>query len=70
MSKYAFIKPKEIAYICDKKACGDVCPMPDKCNHTKDINHSLHYTSPGEIDLKNDFICINKREKRYMEVEK
>ena len=63
-------KKKKIAYICDKKACGATCPNPDLCNHTLDIHHSLNYRSPCEINLKRDFICIDKKEKKYMEVER
>ena len=29
-------------YLCDRKACGDVCPNPE-CAHTDDIRHARSF---------------------------
>lgn len=52
-------KPFMVAYICDKKTCGDVCPN-DMCHHVLDITHAAN------------FECINpdSDEKIYFEKEK
>lgn len=34
--------PAKIAYICDGKACGDVCPNPE-CRHTLDVWHAKNF---------------------------
>lgn len=52
-------KPFMVAYICDKKTCGDVCPN-DICHHVLDITHATN------------FECINpdSDEKIYFEKER
>ena len=42
-----------IFYICDGHACGDTCPSPDLCNHTRKAEHALHKA----VDL-DEFILI------------
>lgn len=37
----------EIAFICDRKACGDVCPDLS-CSRTLDINHAKHFKRIGD----------------------
>lgn len=32
----------EILYICDKHACGDVCPN-NMCEHTSDVTHAVNF---------------------------
>lgn len=36
-----------IAYVCDRKACGENCVFP-KCQHTEDINHALNFEKIDE----------------------
>lgn len=36
-----------IAYLCDRKACGEKCVFP-KCQHTEDINHALNFEKLDE----------------------
>lgn len=43
----------DVFYICDKRACGDVCPN-GMCEHTSDVTHAVNfmevdgkYTRPG-----------------------
>jgi hypothetical protein len=31
-----------ILFLCDRKACGDVCPNAN-CSHTGDINHAKNF---------------------------
>ena len=33
---------KKVAYICDRKQCGDACSYP-VCSHTTDINHAVNF---------------------------
>lgn len=37
----------EVAYICDRKACGGQCPSllakHDYCTHTTDISHAVNF---------------------------
>lgn len=41
------LKDYEVAYICDRKACGEQCPSlkskGDPCNHTTNINHAVNF---------------------------
>lgn len=32
-----------VAYLCDGKACGDICPHPDFCYHTEKIEHAVNF---------------------------
>ena len=32
-----------VAYLCDGKACGDVCPSPDFCYRTLQIEHAVNF---------------------------
>lgn len=32
----------DVFYICDKHACGDVCPN-DLCEHTADVTHAVNF---------------------------
>lgn len=32
-----------VAYLCDGKACGDVCPSPDFCYRTEQIEHAVNF---------------------------
>lgn len=32
-----------VAYLCDGKACGDVCPTPDFCYRTEQIEHAVNF---------------------------
>lgn len=61
---------KRIAYICDKKACGEKCPS-HICNHTHDIEHAKNFKrfSEGkyiEIDMTDrvDDFCDRSRSER------
>ena len=38
----------DIFYICDKRACGDVCPN-NMCEHTSDVTHAVNFT---KVDSK------------------
>lgn len=38
----------DIFYICDKRACGDVCPNI-MCEHTSDVTHAVSFM---EVDSK------------------
>ena len=50
-----------IIYLCDRKACGEVCPN-DECHHTMSLEHALHpdrdvsgfITRPSPIEGKVD----------------
>lgn len=35
-----------VAYICDRKQCGEKCPNPD-CYHTNDIHHAENFADVG-----------------------
>lgn len=37
-----------IAYWCDGKACGDICPSPDFCYRTEQIEHAVNFMRIGE----------------------
>lgn len=47
----------KIFYICDKKACGDICPNKD-CEYTAQIKHAKNFKSTK---------LFNGREKAYWE---
>lgn len=47
-----------IMFLCDKKACGKVCPNKD-CSHTGDINHAKNF----------DFVRVDGALIDYFEVE-
>lgn len=32
-----------VAYLCDGKACGDICPSPDFCYRTLQIEHAVNF---------------------------
>ena len=32
-----------VAYLCDGKACGDICPNPDFCYRTEQIEHAVNF---------------------------
>ena len=48
----------KVAYICDRKACGDVCPN-DECELTLDVRHSVNFkgcfeeVAPGRFAERN-----------------
>jgi hypothetical protein len=35
-----------IMYVCDKKACGKICPNED-CNYTSNIKHAINFNKIG-----------------------
>lgn len=47
-----------IMFLCDKKACGEVCPN-EACSHTGDIDHTKNF----------DFVHINDKLTDYFEME-
>lgn len=49
-----------IAYICDKKACGLVCPSADFCDHTTDPKHSLTFKQTGDFPKPEDLTYIGE----------
>jgi hypothetical protein len=40
-----------VAYICDRKACGETCPSKDGCIHTTDVRHAIGFSEvvPGRF---------------------
>ena len=44
------VKPEiRIAYLCDRKACGDLCSYPE-CKHTSDVTHANNFQKFGCIN--------------------
>lgn len=37
-----------VAYLCDGKACGDICPNPDLCYRTEQIEHAINFIQLNE----------------------
>lgn len=37
-----------VAYLCDGKACGDICPSPDFCYRTEQIEHAVNFMRINE----------------------
>ena len=41
----------EVLYICDREACGEVCPNPD-CELTSDIAHAKNFRAEGDYFME------------------
>lgn len=51
----------DVFYICDKHACGDVCPN-DMCEHTADVTHAANF-------MRIDGNCVQSGNTAYFEKE-
>lgn len=41
---------EKVVYLCDRKACGEVCPNPENCSHTFNIRHAVNFEPDGYGD--------------------
>ena len=58
----------DIFYICDKRACGDVCPNR-MCEHTSDVTHAVNFMRVDSNYVQNGNTAYFEKEPIMTDVE-
>lgn len=55
---------KDVLYLCDKKACGEICP-DSECNHTLNIEHAVNFEAVMDEETGDVLYYQEKERKAY-----
>lgn len=58
----------DIFYICDKRACGDVCPNK-MCEHTADVTHAVNFMEVDDKYTRSGTTAYFEKESIMAEIE-